>query len=221
MKRQLFFSAVVLAAAVTVLSGAMQGKMRNRWGPPADTLAVAGKLKNLPKQFGEWRLRSAGKLDQTAIEQLEPAGYLVHAYENLVTGDQVGVTVLLGPPVPTSVHTPEVCFASRNYKSQGERQRAAIRRAGGPDDELWTLDYKAANIRGDLLRMYYGWSTGDRWTAANDPRFLYVSQPYLYKIQLTCGLPATAAPSYDPCRKFLEDFLPVLRKCMVEPSKKR
>ena len=98
----------------------------------------------------------------------------------------------------------------------------AIRRADGTDDELWTLDYRASNIRGDLLRMYYGWSTGDRWSAAEDPRFLFASQPYLYKIQLSCNLPAAASgQSSDPCRKFLEDFLPVARKHLVEPSTKK
>ncbi len=220
MKRQLFFLAVVLAAAVTVLSGVLQGRLRNRWGPSAGTLAAAKKLKQMPSQFGDWRLQSSGKLDETALSQLAPAGYLVSNYENQVTGELVSVTLLLGPPGPISVHTPEVCFSSRNYQSQGERQLVAIRRADGSDDELWTLDYKAGNIRGDLLRMYYGWSAGSRWSATKDPRFFFAGQPYLYKIQLSCGLPAAAGgQSSDPCRKFLEDFLPVARKCMIEPSR--
>jgi hypothetical protein len=218
MKRALFLLAVVLAVALTVFSGVLQGRMRNRWGPSADTLAVAAKLKQLPTQFGHWRLKFSGELGETATSQLEPVGFLVHNYENQAGGELVSVTLLLGPPGPTSVHTPEVCFASRNYKSLGKRQSASFRRADGADDQLWTLDYKASNIQGSILRMYYGWSTGGRWSATEDPRFTFASQPYLYKIQLSCDMPTAGAQSSDPGRSFLEDFLPVIRKCMVEPS---
>jgi hypothetical protein len=222
MKRQLFFLAVVLVAAATIFSGVLQGRLRNRWGPSAGTLAAADKLKQIPKQFGDWRFRSAGELGEVAVSLLQPDGYLVANYENQTTGDLVSVTLLVGPAGPTSVHVPEVCFASRNYQSQGERQRAAIRRADGSDDELWTMDYKASNLRGELLRIYFGWSTGDRWSATKDPRFTFGGQPYLYKIQVSCVLPATAGgPSTDPCRTFLESFLPAVRPCMVEPSKQR
>jgi hypothetical protein len=222
MKRHLFFLAVVLVAALTVFSGVLQGRLRNRWGASADTSAAAEKLKQMPSQFGDWRLRLSQELDQTALSQLDPAGYLVSHYANQVTGDLVTVTLLLGSPGPISVHIPEVCLPSRNYQSQGERRRVAIRRADGTDDELWTLDYRASNIRGDLLRMYYGWSTGDRWSAAEDPRFFFASQPYLYKIQISYYMPpAASGQSSDPCQKFLEDFLPVARKHLVEPSKKK
>jgi hypothetical protein len=193
--------------------------MANRWGPSADTLAVARKLNALPEKFGDWQLRSSGKLDEESVRELQPFGYLVRTYGNNTVG-LVSVTLLLGPPGPTSVHTPEVCMNSRNYQSQGKRQRAAIHRADGPDDELWTLDYKADNIRGDLLRMYFGWSGGEHWSATDDPRFFFAGRPYLYKIQLSCDLPAASPPSSDACHKFLEDFLPVLRKCMAEPSRK-
>ena len=219
MQRKKLLLSVVAVAAVTVLSGVLQGRMRNRWGPSADMLAVAAKLKNLPAEFGDWRLRSSEKLGKASIIQLEPFGYFVHTYENRAAGAHVNITLLIGPPGPTSVHTPEICFGSRDYQSQGERQPVAIRRADGSNDELWTLDYKANNIRGDLLRVYYGWSTGDRWLAAQDPRFSLAGQPYLYKIQILHDLPpAGYGPSSDPCRKFLDDFLPVLRRCMVEPS---
>ncbi len=222
MKQQMFFLTVVLVTALTVLSGVLQGRLRNRWGPTAEMSAAAEKLKQMPSQCGDWRLRSSHKLDETALSLLKPAGYLVSNYENQVTGDLVSVTLLLGSPGPISVHIPEVCLSSRNYQTQGERQRVAIRRADGSDDELWTLDYRASNLRGDLLRMYYGWSTGDRWSAVEDPRFSFAGQPYLYKIQLSYGLPAAAGgQSSDPCRKFIEDFLPLARKCVIEPSRKK
>jgi hypothetical protein len=220
MKRSLFLLATVLAVALTVFSGVLQGRMRNRWGPPADTLAVAAKLEQLPAQFGPWRLKAQGKLDETAKSQLEPFAYRVATYENQTTGEWVSMTLLLGPPGPTAVHTPEICLGSRDYKSLGERQAAVFRRADGTNDQLWTLDHKANNLQGMIRRTYYGWSAGNRWTATEDPRFTFASQPYLYKIQAICDLSAAADPqSADPCRRFLEDFLPAARKYLVEPSK--
>jgi hypothetical protein len=219
MKSHWYLPGIVLVVATTIVSGVVQGRMRNRWGPSPDTLSAAHKLAETPTQFGDWRLQSSGELGETASRMLECAGYLVRSYENQATGDVVGVTLLLGPPGPISVHTPEICYGSRNYQSRSERQRMAIRRADGQDDEFWALDYKANDLRGDLLRVYYAWSTGDRWSAAKDARFVYASQPYLYKIQLFSRLlPGTNAQSHDPCQMFLQDFLPVARKCLVEPS---
>ncbi len=219
MKYRWFLSGVVLVVAVTILSGVLHGRMRNRWGPSPDTLSAANKLAEMPSQFGDWRLQSSGELSETASNMLECAGYIVRNYENQATGNVVGLTLLLGPPGPISVHIPEVCFGTRNYKILGERKRAAVPREGGADDEFWTLNYKANNLRGDLLRVYYAWTTGDRWSAVNDPRFKFAGQPYLYKIQLSCRLqPGANVQSYDPCREFLEEFLPAAGKCLIEPS---
>jgi hypothetical protein len=65
--------------------------------------------------------------------------------------------------------------------------------------------------------MYWAWSIGKHWSADADPRFKHAGQPYLYKIQLSSPLPAGVdLQAGDPCKKFLDDFLPVARKCMIE-----
>jgi len=153
---------------------------------------------------------------------LECTGYFVRNYQNQATGDLVSVTLLLGPPGPISVHTPEICFPSKNYQVLGKREQVAISGADGEDDQFWALSYKANNLRGDTLRVYYAWSTGGRWSASGDPRFKFAGQPYLYKIQLSSPLPPGAdLESDDPCRKFLQDFLPAARKYMLEPPGKK
>ena len=222
MKRSYILLGVGLAFALTILSGVLQGRMRNRWGPSPDTVLAAGKLAEVPKQFGDWRLKSSDKLGESVERELECVGYFVRNYQNQATGDLVSVTVLLGPPGPISVHTPEVCFGARNYKALGKREEVAIRGADGRNDQLWAPSYKDnRSFRGDMLRVYWGWSTGKRWSADDEPRFKYAGQPYLYKIQLSSPLPAGAdLQADDPCKKFLDDFLPVARKCMIEPSSK-
>jgi hypothetical protein len=216
-----FLFGILLAVALTIYSGVLQGQMRNRWGPSPDTLRAADKLKEIPSQFGDWRLLSTGKLGETAEKMLECAGYIVRNYQNRSTGDLVSVTLLIGPPGPISVHTPEICLPSRNFQALGKREQVAIRDNNGQDDQFWALGYKAGNLSGDLLRVYYAWSAGGRWTAADDPRFKYAGQPYLYKIEIHAPLPpGSDMQADDRCNKFLIDFLPAARKYMIEPSRK-
>ena len=132
--------------------------MSNRWGPSPDTLAAAAKLAEIPQRFGDWRQQGADELDKSSRDKLQPAGYFVRRYENRQTGDIVSVTLLLGRPGPISVHTPEVCFGSRNYETRSQRKQVAIAGSGGTTDEFWSLDYKVNDLRGDMLRVYYGWS---------------------------------------------------------------
>ncbi len=213
MKRSYILLGVVVAFGLTILSGVLQGRMRNRWGSSPDAIRAADRLAKVPRRFGDWKLDSTGKLDETARKMLECVGYFVRTYRNQTTGDVVTVTALLGPPGPIAVHTPEVCFGSRDYKALGRREDVAIHGADGQDEQLWALSYKANNIRGDMLRVYWGWSTGAHWSATGDPRFKYAGQPYLYKIQLSSPLPPGADLKVDdPCKKFLEDFLPAARK---------
>ncbi|MFZ1936724.1 MAG: exosortase-associated EpsI family protein [Thermoguttaceae bacterium] len=221
MKRLQFSLAVLVAVGLTIASGVIHGRMTNRWGVQIDTVAAANRLKEIPNEFGDWQLQAAEELDKGALQQLDPAGYVVRRYQNLQTGDVVNVTVLLGRPGPISVHTPEVCLGMQNYEVVGERRKATISAAAGAD-ELWWLDYKVRNLSGDQLRLYYAWSSGGRWQALEDARFWSAGLPYLYKTQLSCVLPpgATNPPSDDPCRKFLQDFVPVARKYLVPPAAK-
>jgi hypothetical protein len=219
MKYQFFLAATGLVMVATVVSGVLQGRMRNRWGPSPDMVAAADRLAQVPDRFADWRLQSSEELDESTRNMLECAGYFARNYVNQATGEAVSVTVLLGPPGPIAVHTPEVCFASRNYQSRGKRERVAIRRSGAAGDEFWALDFKLNDLQGDTLRTYYAWSIGEHWLAPDDPRFQYAGSPYLYKIQLSSRLPTETNPEVgDPCRRFLHDFLPAANKCLTDPS---
>ncbi len=214
-----FWLGIALVAALTIFSGVLQGKMRNRWGASSDIVAAAGKLVKIPSQFGDWRLQSSESLDETSSRMLECAASMVRNYENQATGDTISVTLVLGPPGPISVHTPEVCFGSRNFKSRSEREKTAIPGGENEQDEFWAMNYAANNLRGDLIRVYYAWSKGDRWSAPKDARFWSAGQPYLYKMQLLARLaPGANEQSEDPCLKFLQEFLPAARDFLVAPS---
>jgi hypothetical protein len=224
-----FYLGLALVVALTVASGVLQGRIRNRWGPSETMQAAAQELGNVPQSFGgpqndRWQLKesekTALKLPDDVIEMLECTGCINRSYENRRTGEKVNVFVVIGPTGPIAAHTPEICYSSQNYTSRDARQRIVIQTAEEQDDELWALSFKMKNVREDLLRVYYGWTTSGRWSATDNARYAFVGSPYLYKIQLASEMPAGSnLKTTDTCREFLKDFLPVLRKHLIPSSR--
>lgn len=229
MKRSRLLVAVIVVAALTLLSGIIHGRMSNRWGPSPDLVAVGNTLEEkLPRQFGDWQHVATGEMSDTIVEVLQCTGYVVASYRD-TAGETVDVAILVGPPGPISVHVPEICYSSREYAVQEARQLASFpvrpdptresEKAERPDDELWSMTFRSNDPGGDILRVYYAWSAGKGWTAAENPRFSFMWAPYLYKIQLAAHLPLGADPvTDDPCRRFLEEFLPAVRRALVAPT---
>ncbi len=228
MKPLTFYMGIALVMAMTVAGGVLQGRIRNRWGPSETMQAAAQELGKVPNSFGgaqndRWQLKATettDKLPDDVIEMLECTGYISRCYENRRTGETVNVFVLIGPAGPIASHTPDICFSSQNYTSRDMHRPVAIPTAAEQDDELWALSFKTKNVREDLLRVYYGWTTSGRWSATSNPRYAFVGSPYLYKIQVESQMPADSnVKSTDTCREFLKDFLPVLRKHLIPSSR--
>jgi hypothetical protein len=210
---------IVLLTGLTLVSGGMHGWMSHRWGLPPATRIAAEKLVEFPDRFGSWQLQSAEEMTEETANTLECAGYFVRAYANQDTGESVRVAVLLGPAGPIAVHTPEICYSSRAYAIREERQRVTIQNSDGSDEEFWALTFRSNDLDASLLRVCYAWSTGGPWSAPEDARFTFAGSPYLYKIQLASELaPGTDLQTSDPCERFLQDFVPVAKRYLVEPS---
>ncbi len=221
-KRAPIVLGLAVVAALTLLGGAIQGRLRYRWGPPeALRAAVVDKLEKVPAAFGglqndRWQLKSSGVLADDTLEMLECWGYILRTYENRRTGKVVSVTVLVGPVGPISVHSPEICYSSQNYVKRDERQQVAIQSGAEQDDQFWALTFKTKTLREGLLRVYYAWTANDHWSAPENARYAFLGSPYLYKIQLATELPAGSdLKKDDACRDFLRDFLPVLRPQLI------
>lgn len=219
MKRFALPIGITLVTALTVLSGAIQGRLSNRWGPSRDTLAAATKLQGIPDQIGNWQLRSSEEIDADTAALLQCAGYVLREYWNEETGETVRVAVLLGPSGPISVHLPEICYSGAGYSVAGETQRVAVPTAQGSEEEFWAVNLRKNDFNADALRVYYAWSTGGPWSAPDDARFQFVGSPYLYKIQLASYLPPEAdLETHDTCRNFLRDFATIARQHFVDVS---
>jgi hypothetical protein len=216
-----FVFGVILVAVLTVVSGMVQGRMSNRWGPSEDMQTAGKQLEKIPTQFGSWQMLSSQEMSEEARNQLDCVGYIYRTYRNQKTGETVNMTLFVGPAGPTAVHTPEICYSSRAYKQLAPREPVTLSDKSNQGDKFWSLTFRSTGVNADMLQVYYAWSTGDQWLAAGNPRFSLAGQPYLYKIQLASRMPFFAdIKNYDPCKYFLRDFLPVTKQYMIEPSRK-
>jgi hypothetical protein len=174
----------ISAFAIVLAAGAVYGHYSNRWGPPTDLVAAGEHLKTLPPEIGDWHLQDESTMSAGTIEMLECAGYVSRSYVNVRTGDTINVALIVGPPGPISVHTPEICYSSRNYELIGRREATRLASHSGQAHTFWNTTFKSKNAFSEKLSVYYAWSDGSAWSAARSPRFTFAASPALYKLQL-------------------------------------
>jgi hypothetical protein len=204
----------ILAALLTAGAGVLAGSFNNRWGVAAELEAAGSQLANLSKTIGQWEMLSSQSVGRGTQAMLQCTGSIVRVYRNRDTGQVVSMALLVGPPGPISVHTPEICFSSREYTQLGPREAFQIANLQRSDEGFWGLQFRKNDLHSELLRVVYAWSDGNGWVAPNEPRFSFAGERMLYKIQLAAPIAETSKAS-DPCRDFLRDLLPVLNKELV------
>lgn len=205
MNKVLSLVLVGCALGLTGFSGWWQGRMTNRWGPPISMLEAAERLEQLPEQIGNWELSTQHAPLESVVKMLQCEGYLHRTYVNVETGAAVSIAIILGPPGPTAVHTPEICYNSRAFDVQSQRTVASVSAPDGSHNEFWFIDLESRRATDDSQRVYYAWSTGRVWLASESPRLAFRSSPYLYKIQLAC--PKESKESTDEGLQFLQAFV--------------
>lgn len=193
--------------------------MSHRWGKPADIQAAARKLQQIPKTCGPWEATTSDKLDEQVQRILESAGYILRTYIHQETRASVQVAILLGPPGPTSVHTPDICYASHDYTTVQENERWELT-DGQRRHAFWAMTLKPVELNASQLRVYHAWTTGDQWSAPDNARFEFAGSRYLYKIQLACPLAdvSVAGTDKDPGREFLRYFVSAAQPYLVPPE---
>ena len=212
-----------IIVACTYGMGHLHGQLTNRWGLQTDTRLAAERLRvPLPNEVGSWRLRHEDQFSPSVVRILQCPTHIIRAYEHLQTGDTANVAVIVGPPGPTSVHTAEICYSSRDFAINGDRRRIAVTDADGKTHSLWDLPLKSNELNGMPLRVVYAWSTGTTWEAAQYPRFAYGGLPYLYKLQVAISAnPGSQLAEHDAAQDFLGDFLTQLQPRLVEANASR
>ena len=204
---------------MTLLSAVVHGYSDGRWARPTDWMAQGQRLAQLPERCGPWVLLKTMELDENAARILRCYGSAVRAYRNEQTKDVVTVAVLFGPRGPIAVHTPEICYSSVGTAQLGERVRNSLDVAG-QSQALWSVRFAEKGSDGSMgepsFEVWYAWSDGEAWLAAEKPRFWMT--PNLYKVQVAGPVGQKGTP---PCEDFLKEFLPQLAPLLgasEEPS---
>lgn len=197
--------AIVVLTCFTVASGIVTRTSR----APASSgrsQAVAAAMATYPAELGAWRQIAALQLDQVTIQELQCQAYLHRVFENQRTGRSAHVLVLLGPTGTISLHTPEVCYSSREFEILGASQRVRVTDDGGTAHEFWLARVRRRDASEQVLRVYYGWGADRVWKAPSNPRFEYTFAPDLFKSQIV--FPETeVSGGVDEERDFLREFL--------------
>ncbi|MBI2826662.1 MAG: exosortase-associated EpsI family protein [Planctomycetia bacterium] len=219
MRNSLTMLGLTIAIAATLLTGWVQGRLGNRWGLPVDLAAAGERIGAVPERIGDWQLQSSEPFDDEVVRMLQCFGNFSRVYVNRTTGEAVRVELLVGPPGPTAVHTPEICHASRNHTLKDSRTAVRVRASEQPDESFWRVTFQSNDLEHSLLRVMYAWSGTDGvWRASQDPRFEYGGTQLLYKVQLAASLSGEEESSAsDPCQRFLESLLPVLDATLFPP----
>lgn len=201
----------ILIVGLTLASGGLAGWLGNRWGLPVDLLSAGKNLERVPAEFGDWLLESAEPLNTDTVEMLQCTGSTHRVYRNRTTGEAVTMALIVGPPGPTSVHTPEICYSSLDYRTISAPKRFRVPKRGSADSVFWGMVLEAASLEGGKLSVAYAWNDEHGWVAVDRPRYKFGGAKLLYKLQLAAVVNGDSAPDQkDPCREFLRDFLPAL-----------
>lgn len=221
MRSTFFTIAGALLLAGTLASGWLHGKMAHRWGRDEALQQAGGKLRQgLPAKIGPWRLLRTNKPDQTVVDVLQCAAYLHGIYTNEQTGENISVALVSGPSGPISVHSPEICYSSKDYEIAGEREKFTVTDASGRKHALWQLYANSREATRPNLRVMFAWSDGTAWQATRRPRFAYAGLPVLYKIQLAAARRDHAADdSPDTSQDFLSRFLAEIQPRLITSSR--
>lgn len=197
----------VVILLLILASGLLHGNMTSRWGQSTDFVAAANALQSIPKSIGPWEQTGSSELTETEQTILHCSSYVNRLYRNRESGEQVRMTILMGPPDRMAAHTPEICYSTREFQLRDTRRRVVLKSPTSVENSFWRVTFNATTLEGGNLCVYYAWGTGDRWRAPDDARFAFPGQQYLFKLQVSAQSPVDiGSASTDACREFLSYF---------------
>jgi hypothetical protein len=198
----------IIAFALVLGAGVVQGLHTDRWSTSAQLATSAAKLEGLSFTLGDWQGEDEKKqMEDSAKELAEIVGYKMRIYRNTVTGAMVRVLIMCGRPGPIAVHTPDICFGGAGYRVFDEETKSLQPAKESPAMEFKTARFVREDaLNGSALRIYWGWTTDGTWSAPKDPRWTFASAPALFKLYVMWD------QSGNVKAKEYEDFLGLLLK---------
>jgi hypothetical protein len=205
--------AALISSVALVVCGIVHGFWTDRWTPPVEVTRAAERLNDIPLDLGEWE----GEVVKVKPEDagIGVAGFLKRQYVHRKTGTVVTLMLVCGRPGPVSIHTPEACYSASGFQLGLKNNYETVE-----GDRLWKTDaIRNSATEETRLRLYWGWSDGTTWNAADEARFQFARCPVLHKLYVVRELNGLNESSRnEPCEDFLTQLLPVLRKTLFGAS---
>ncbi|MGH7226599.1 MAG: hypothetical protein ACRELF_25570, partial [Gemmataceae bacterium] len=90
----------------------------------------------------------------------------------------------------------------------------------GDSDSFWRADALRTSATEEThLRLYWAWSDGSAWTAAEEARLRFARRPVLHKLYVVRERgEINDTQRGEPCEEFLEALLPALRRSLFQPA---
>ena len=203
---------VILAFGLTIGAALIYGQKSYRWGTNQQMVSLITAVDELPTEIGEWTQSYKQELDSSSKRLLNCFASFVGEYQHNVTSQRIQVGFLLGPAGPVSVHTPDVCFDSLNYRTVHKRARTKVG-SGDFADSFWSIYFQSKDVDGGFLRSVYGWSVDGDWKSPDSSRLAFAGKPYLFKLQVSTTSDSQSDIENDrSIEQFLEQFTSVFRK---------
>jgi hypothetical protein len=203
---------LIACIATLALSGVINGALDGRWANRTELQEHGQLLQQVPEIVGDWVLIKDEPLEENAQAMLQCYGSLTRYYRNRITGEELGLLLIYGPRGPVAVHVPEVCYSSAGTFPSGPPRVQSL--SDSKQDTFWVTQFDRSSDGKSAFEVWYAWSTGTMWEAANHPRFWMTHQ--LYKIQVA-GPISTRTDEKSPVERFMEVFIPILRNGAVSP----
>lgn len=204
---------ILVAVLVLISYGIAEAIWTDRWRISDALERATGKLAQVPLRVGDWEGREQ-ELDSRQVRQAEMSGYLMRRYVNRSTGAEVAILLVCGRAGPTSLHSPDVCYAGAGYAPTlaPERQEVAT---GANSDTFWVAEFRKPGPAPEPLRIFWAWGTTGEWQASDRPRWQLAHHAALYKLYVIRSLPGNdERAAQDPSLEFMRGFLPVVRRAL-------
>jgi hypothetical protein len=119
-----------------------------------------------------------------------------------------------------SIHTPDVCYTASGFKEVEKQEYTLPVKSAAAGSAFYTARYHREKA-GDRsqMRIFWSWSSGEKWEVAANPRLAFVNRPILYKLYVLRDTGAGPQPLQgDPCLEFMEQLLPALQREVLPKS---
>jgi hypothetical protein len=125
---------------------------------------------------------------------------------------QTTVFILLGPTGPTAVHTPDICFSSRDYTIAEKRQVASVGGDSASPSKCFETRFQSSDASGRYLKSWYAWTVDGNWAATENTRYHFAGNRYLFKIQIATAYADRESMENDKAMgKFIAEIEQALR----------